>query len=418
MKITKKSQMLIDVFDKNPCISTPPNDNTTNNILSILHKDILDAYTDVKDANINPKIEINDIENVQNIPYPSMFPASSFPNTIRNHINVTSQQKFVYNVKYLKRDITFYFTSESNTYISSDKYVKYAEDMLAWLYIVDQYASRWCAKKLSVYIYFTSLEKFIPQSNLHVLGENHANTAFTTTCPSTSEIVVFRKEEWFKAFVHETFHNFALDFSDMDNDACHSKIKKIFNVTSLVNLFESYTEFWAETINICFHAYYSIKNKSNTRLFLQKCNTMFEIERNYSVFQMIKALGFMGLTYKTLYSKSKKSQLLRNTLYREETNILAYYVIKTILMVNYTKFLPWCQANNTSLLQFKKTSRSQTDFCKFIEDNYKSKNILDLVECNEEYIGKLIEKRPRDKKKQSHLMYLLNNLRMTICELH
>ena len=178
MRITKKSQMLIDVFDKNPCISTPPNDNATNNILSILHKDILDAYADVKDANINPKIEINDIENVQNIPYPSMFPASSFPNTIRNHINVTSQQKFVYNVKYLKRDITFYFTSESNTYISSDKYIKYAEDMLAWLYIVDQYATRWCAKKLSVYIYFTSLEKFIPQSNLHVLGENHANTAF------------------------------------------------------------------------------------------------------------------------------------------------------------------------------------------------------------------------------------------------
>ena len=263
----------------------------------------------------------------------------------------------------------------------------------------------------------TSLTKNIPQSNISVLGESHANTAFTTTCPVNSEIIIFRKEEWFKSFIHETFHNFALDFSDMDNNDCHTKIKSLFPVDSKVNLFESYTEFWAEITNICLCSYLSLKNKSRVNEYLRECKELMELEKTFGVFQMVKVLGYMGLTYKSLYSKDEQNETLRNTLYREETNILAYYIIKTILMVNADKFLEWCKTNNTSLMQFNKSGNNQNKFCLFIKNHYKSSKFLGLVKCNEEYIGNLINSRPKTKKDKSRLLFLLDTMRMTMCEL-
>jgi L-rhamnose isomerase len=67
-----------------------------------------------------------------------------------------------------------------------------------------------------IYIYHTSLLKILPNTNVDILNENNVNTAFTRTCPSNSEIVVFRKEEWFKVFIHETFHSFGIDFASMN----------------------------------------------------------------------------------------------------------------------------------------------------------------------------------------------------------
>ena len=121
-----------------------------------------------------------------------------------------------------------------------------------WIYILNQYSSKICAKTITVYFYFTSLEKKLPKSAVSVLDEIHINTAFTTTCPRDSEIVIYRKEEWFKVFMHETFHNFGLDFSDMNNDICTRDILNIFPIDSKVNLYESYAEFWAEIMNALF----------------------------------------------------------------------------------------------------------------------------------------------------------------------
>ena len=39
---------------------------------------------------------------------------------------------------------------------------------------------------------------------------------------------------------------------------------------------------------------------------------------------------------------------------KENYNVFAYYVIKTILIHNFQDFLSWCQTHNTSLLQFNK----------------------------------------------------------------
>jgi hypothetical protein len=281
-----------------------------------------------------------------------------------------------------------------------------------WLYILNQYASKQCVNSLVIYLYFTSLEKKIPNSNIFILDEINVNTAFTTTCPKDSEIVVFRKEEWFKVFIHETFHNFALDFSDMNNSDSHKCILNIFKVDSNVNLYEAYTEFWAEIINALFCSFFSLKNKNDIDTFLSNAEFFINFERTFSFFQLVKILDFMGLTYKDLYSETERSRINRENLYKEKTHVLSYYIIKTVMINAYQGFLSWCKTNNFSLLQFKKTIKNQSEFCKFIENNYKSSSMLNGVSETKSFLNDIYKK-----SKKMNLTNVLSNLRMSICEL-
>ena len=139
----------------------------------------------------------------------------------------------------------------------------------------------------------------------------------------------------------------------------------------------------------------------------------------YSFFQMVKVLNFMDIKYKNLYEKSKESEYIRNTLYKEKTNVLAYYIITLILIYNYQEFLLWCNTNNTSLLQFKKTLLNQENLCNFVKKNYKSRKLLNDIECTEKLFKNVYNNKLNTNKNQSktHTKFLLNNLRMTICEL-
>jgi hypothetical protein len=127
---------------------------------------------------------------------------------------------------------------------------------------------------------------------------------------------------------------------------------------------------------------------------------------------MIKTLNFMGLHYEDLYLKNDESVILRNTLYKEHTNVLSYYIIKTILLNHYPDFLHWCKTNNLSLLQFKKTDTNLEKYCDFIKRHYKSKSMLECVKETEDYFN-YIKKKP----KKQNVNFLLNNMRMSICEM-
>jgi hypothetical protein len=95
----------------------------------------------------------------------------------------------------------------------------------------------------------------------------------------------------------------------------------------------------------------------------------------------------------------------------EKTNVLSYYIVTLILLNDYPCFLEWCNKNNTSLLQFKKTISSQISFCNFIEDNYKNNLFIKNVKCMEKLLSHT------QKKDNKEISYLLKNLRMSICEM-
>jgi hypothetical protein len=97
-----------------------------------------------------------------------------------------------------------------------------------------------------------------PSTHNTPITREHANTAFTWACVPHSEIVVFRMEEWFKVFIHETFHTLGLDFSEMDMTESNEQMSRVFGGCSPTidfRIYESYSEVWAETINAIFVAY-------------------------------------------------------------------------------------------------------------------------------------------------------------------
>ena len=186
-----------------------------------------------------------------------------------------------------------------------------------------------------------------------------------------------------------------------------------------MNLFEAYTEFWAEIINVCFTVFYLLKKKQNIddvskEDFVKNCYFLIDLERNFKFFQMCKTLDFMGLEYRDLYSNTPHSSIARNTLYKEKSNILSYYILTTIMMYNYQDFFNWCRINNSSsLLQFNRSKNGLEEFCNFIEKHYKTTHILYAFDC----MQILFHKTKTNGKNGIKKSFLMNNMRMSICEL-
>jgi hypothetical protein len=414
MKITKSSKELISFLIKNNHVNNVTHNKKTDVIITKLYNDILEAYnylSSLKQSNGNfYNITVKKIQSSFEITKPKNFNSNSFPEEVRKHIDEMSMSEISYTFSLFDRNIKIIFiTEEDDGAIKIETYNNYVDTIIIWLYILNEYSSKQCSNNIVVYFYFTSLKKTLPNSHISVLDEINVNTAFTTTCPKDSEIVVFRKEEWFKVFIHETFHNFGLDFSDMNTSESTKHILTIFPVNSDVNLYESYTEFWAETINALFCSFTILKNKNDIDEFLSNFDYFISLEITYSFFQMVKVLNFMGLTYKDLYANNVHSKYMRETLYKEDSNVLSYYIIKTILLNNHQGFLNWCKVNNLSLLQFKKTPSNQREFCLFIEKNYKTQSMIDGVNDSQEFF--------KNYKKNINNKFISKNLRMTLCEI-
>jgi hypothetical protein len=428
LKLTKNSEMLMSFFLEKKCINHSEQTYKTNNILKQLYHDIKEGEAFVKAQKAKEgdsfyKLNVTKITNVSQIPKPKSFNPGSFPPEVREHIDNNMLYNLSYTFSLMNREIRVHFiVEEASPEYQIELYNEYIEKILIWLHVINEYASKKCSKRLVIYLYFTSLKKRLPESNIHILNQNNVNTAFTYTCPVDSEIVVFRREEWFKVLMHESFHNFAMDFSDMNTEECTKHILSIFKVKSDVNLFEAYTEFWAEIMNAAFCSYYFLKNAPThtedglINEYLSNCEFFINFERTFKFFQMAKTLDFMGLKYKDLYSKSSVSESMRETLYKEASNVLSYYVITTILMNNYQGFLAWCNTNNLSLLQFKKTSSNITSFCQFIERNYKTKAMTESVVCMQRFYY-TVKKTDGVGKKTKSMDFILNNMRMSLCEL-
>lgn len=414
MKLTKKSRELMTYFNNNNIISHVKPSNKTILLLSELYKSIVESYnfllTLKEKHNKIYNIKIKHITNVSQISKPKSFNQNSFPEIVRNHINNNSMVEIIYYFSLYDRNVNVIFTVENDDVeFNINLYNDYVDSIIMWLFILNKYSSKKCSENVVIYLYFTSLKKTFPKTNLEILDEINVNTAFTTTCPKDSEIVVFRKEEWFKVLIHETFHNFGLDFSDMNTSDSTDFILSILKVDSQVNLYESYTETWAEIINVSFCSFFTIKNKNNFEDFISNFGSLINLERMYSYFQMVKILQFMGLTYKDLYSTTSVSKSLRDTMYKEKTNVLSYYVLKTILLNNYQNFLTWCKLNNTNFLQFRRNETSQISYCDLIKKNYKTRSMLENVHNTQTFLNKVNDKRMKS--------FLLSNLRMTLCEM-
>lgn len=450
---TQQSEFLMSFFENNNCIDRENLTEKTQKIMSKIYYQMCNASVALNNAKRAAtkrdqshfyKLVVTKITDPSQIAKPASYDNYFFPNEMRTYIDTHTLYTLTYTfpIKYdndFERKITVIITIENNP--SEDrlrKYDKYIEYIYRWLHMINNYASTMCSKELTIYLYLTNAEKTLPKHDHHTIDVTNVNTAYTTTCEVKSAIVIYRKEEWLKVLFHESVHNFALDFSNMDNKDCTERMLRLFPIKSKVNLFEAYAEFWAELMNAAFASFEMIhgNNRSshlnncrdthlrNLNTFLFHFNDLIHYELNYSLFQMTKALRFMGLTYHMLYSTKADDAITRSELYKENTNVFSYYVVKTILLINYQPFLDWCDTHKDALLQFKQTSQNQSDFCDFIEKHYLDDSILTGTMCAEYILDNLDKATPSSRSKnktrsnkQSSLIFLKRNLRMSICEL-
>ena len=353
------------------------------------------------------KFHIEKINAVHNIPTSNAWMSKYIPDNIKEYILDKSTFLILCKFKIESKNIEIINVTDDIKRPEIFELIEKFRNVAVWLFMAEKYSSKSCAKNLKIYLYESKFKKLLPDNNSMIIGPQNVNTGVSDICQNSSEIVIYRKEEWFKVLIHETFHSFGLDFVEKNNED-KKKLYNIFPISIDIYLFETYTETWANIINTLFCSYHYLKIKTN-KINVKKLHDYFsffiKIEQIFSLLQVTKILQFMGLKYKNLYGKSEKDKLLRENLYRENSNVFAYFILKTILLNNYILFISWCVDNNNNLLQFSKKTSSNLSFINLIKENYKSKTYLD----NLKKANKFIEKNPKFSKTARMTILELNN---------
>ena len=175
-------------------------------------------------------------------------------------------------------------------------------------------------RSLNIYQDLTDEDKMLPDNHFEKIGPKHCNSAVTFACAKDAKVLVYREEEWKKVLLHELFHALCLDFSGIKYDKLRRDVKSVFDVESDFEISESYSEFWGTVLNCCFISYKLLDN-DNVEEYLLYVEFCLQLERIFSLFQMVKILHFMGLKYKNLYADNGISKTFRNVLYKEKTNV-------------------------------------------------------------------------------------------------
>jgi hypothetical protein len=280
-----------------------------------------------------------------------------------------------------------------------------------WLFVCSHFANSMCSPDITIYIYMTNHKKLLPEIDHKPLDEIHANTAFTFACPLTSnEIYVFRNEEWFKVLIHESFHCFGLDFATLPEEQVEKNMFSIFPISCNLRFYETYTEIWAEIINVIFisvNSYPCIENTINIRQLSKIIENHLYNEQIFSLFQCSKVLHHLGLKYRELYEKTEHASLIRHQRYKENTHVFSYYILKCIIMFHYNDFIEWCIKNNNHSIQFTKTQENINRLFEFVKEKYKSVEYLRTIEIFENWFSK-----EENQKKQMEV----ETMRMSISE--
>jgi hypothetical protein len=377
MNISSFSEVFIPLLKTNKLISIERNYESH---LFSLYDDLLEA-----DKNVNIHSEQSSSLNITDLNTTSTF----FPKQIRTYIKNTSSSLLEFHSKVHGREIQIKFYQFPDTLIKPNKLRNYVKIMLTWLTICAKYSHKKCAEDMIIHIYLTPFKKILPTNKTTVLGAEHVNTAFTMSCAPDGEIIIFREEEWFKVFLHESFHAYGLDFGMRNSSTLHRMLFKIFPIKIDFNENEAYAETWARIINVILYSFFSLKNKDNNHreTFLLYTDFGLQLERLFSIFQMNKVLNFMGLNYDDLYDLRENRSYLRQQLYKENTHVFGYYILTAIFLNDYKQFIGWCQSNNVKnnkdisehIIQFNCHDKSFQKIGEYINSIYNNEDFLKTI---------------------------------------
>lgn len=280
------------------------------------------------------------------------------PEKIKKYISEEVKHQIEYKCVILNRKITItidVFNHEDEILRDVDKYENYISFICIHIYIFAKLSRKRCSKSLDIYLSPTHFKKSLPSSKEMIIGVENVNSAVTTRCSERGEMIIYRKEEWLKVFIHEAIHSFGLDIDDHISNIIQQGARNTLPVQRHFNVSEAYTETWARILNAAFCSYQSSKrNAEGIVEFMSYFHFSLNIERIFSVSQLHKVLRFMN----------------RNNKEDTNTNVFAYYILTGVLMCNYNNFMVWCDNNNKNFLDFENTPHSAISFLRLIHKSY------------------------------------------------
>jgi hypothetical protein len=214
-----------------------------------------------------------------------------------------------------------------------------AVNIFSLVHFLSKSRSRDCEiQRLELHIFLTPFKKLLPKKKGATIGPENVNSGMTRPCQKTTKIMIFREEEFMKLVLHETVHSLGIDIPHKFYQYYQERLDQIFSIDSTYNLNETYTEFWAVTINILFQIIQSIgpgdRYADDPTYIKQLIRDCYILETTFSRIQTIKVLDWMGLSIGDLVNESQKRRD-----FREDTHVFAYYILKYLLMENITDVL-------------------------------------------------------------------------------
>jgi predicted Zn-dependent protease with MMP-like domain len=381
MKLSNDSKKIIQFIRKT---EIKVNKRSVN--MREIFDDIKEAYEFVKSTQLHVHKTVTQIQNISEasrIMTPDHFGSAFIDNSIHSKIMDSIQFSIKYTFRMFDRDYNVVFNiCDVTDFQKSDTMF---EIVIQWLYIVGLYSPSKCSSKIDIYLFLCDVKKKMPKETIDVIGKPHVNSAYTYCCQTNNQIIVYRKEEWFKVFIHETMHSFGLDFcGSRINTTVSNYLKPTFNIESNMSIYEAYCESWAVIMNIAvsiFNKLPSIKYSDFSKQIRHKMN----IEIGFSIFQMNKILDHMGIEYSDLYTQNSTASIKRH-LYKEDSEVFSYFVVKTIIIFHYNLFILWCESHNHSLLNFNASDRNIIEFCKFILSLHKKTGIIGSIDKMNAYM--------------------------------
>lgn len=312
-----------------------------------------------------------------------ILPNDYLPKEIKKQILETCSLKLRYQ-KVIKENktitITFYFSDDY--LISINKLEQYIKRIMLWFIFAMKYSHKKCNSNINVNLYLTNSKKLLPDSQVDILDEMNVNTGATYRCKENSNIVIYRKEEWFKVLIHESMHYLGLDFNSSGNPMLYDIFP--LNGQTTMDLGEVYSETWGRILNIYLISFKLTKSYND---FKKISTDLLYIERIFSCFQCVKVLKFMGLEYDNIIKKGDPVSISKRQLYKERTNVFSYYILTAILMNNPSNFVVWCAKNNTNIIKLEPLTKIES-FVLYIKKLYLSGSFLENIVLVNKLFGK------------------------------
>jgi hypothetical protein len=306
-------------------------------------------------------------------PNPSNFSyiPTIFIQKIENNLHIHKHYQF----KIGKRNVSITFYVDSEKHFTKKIWEQCIQKIYIWLHVAAQYASDKCSPDLKIFIYLNPDQKKMPKHSEEIT-RSHANTAFTTSCTKTTEIHLYREEEWYKVFIHETFHSLGMDFSTMDSSRYSNQIKELYGLNpqmSDIRLYESYSEICAEFVHTCMFTHFEMIKSGSTSKHLgnfdEKLRYYLAYEITFSIIQAIKILSHYQLHANDVCTDTDSAKKNMHDKYKEGTSMFSYFIVKSVLIFHINDFIQWIVTHNRNSFDFSKTDKNIKAYVDFISSH-------------------------------------------------